>query len=72
MITSIFNKSKLINFIIVFFITFLAFVIARISLINEPFTMAFIIKQITLLFLVYMSILLLDFIVNKNSLTEDI
>ena len=69
MITSIFNKSKPINFIIVFFITLLAFVIARLSLINEPFAMAFIVKQATLLFVAYASILLLDFIVNKNSLT---
>lgn len=69
MITSIFNKSKPINFTIVFFITLLAFVIARIGLINEPITMVFIIKQTTLLFVAYISILLLDFIVNKNNLT---
>ena len=70
MITSIFKKSKPINFIIIFFITLLAFFIAKTKLINETYTLAFIVKQISLLFIVYASILLLNFIVSKNSLTK--
>ncbi len=69
MITSIFSKSKSINFIIVFFITLLAFIMARVSLVNEPITWMFVLKQIVLLFVSYISILLLNFIVSKNNLT---
>ncbi|WP_262709938.1 DUF6427 family protein [Flavivirga rizhaonensis] len=70
MITSIFSKSKSINFIIVFFIMLLAFIIARVKLINEPITLGFILKQILLLLVCYISVLLLDFIVSKNNLTK--
>ena len=70
MITSIFNKSKSINFIIIFFITLLAFLIAKMKLINETITFTIILKQLTLLLIVYASILLLNFIVSKNSLTK--
>ncbi|MEC3906320.1 DUF6427 family protein [Tamlana sp. 2201CG12-4] len=70
MLTSFFNKSKPINFIIVFFITLLAFLIARIRLINEGVTIEFLIKLLALLFIGYASILLLNFIANKNSLTN--
>ncbi|WP_303316551.1 DUF6427 family protein [Flavivirga abyssicola] len=70
MITSIFSKSKSINFIIVFFIMLLAFIIARVKLINEPITLVFILKQIILLLVCYISVLLLDFIVSKNNLTK--
>lgn len=69
MITSIFSKSKSINFIIVFFITLLAFIIARVKLINEPITVMFILWQIVLFFVCCISVLLLNFIVSKNNLT---
>ncbi|MDO5969473.1 DUF6427 family protein [Flavivirga aquimarina] len=71
MITSIFSKSKSINFIIVFLITLLAFIIARVKLVNESVTMEFVLKQIVLLFVCCMSVLLLSFIVNKNNLTKE-
>ncbi|WP_345166812.1 DUF6427 family protein [Algibacter aquimarinus] len=71
MITSIFSKSKPINFIIVFFITLLAFVIARIGIDTIEFTGLFILKQLTLFFLCYISILLINFIVSKNSLSKN-
>ncbi|MDO5978829.1 DUF6427 family protein [Flavivirga spongiicola] len=69
MITSILGKSKSINFIIVFFITLLAFIIARVELINEPITLVFVLKQIVLLSVCCMTVLLLNFIVSKNNLT---
>ena len=70
MITSIFSKSKPINFIIVFFITLLAFVVAKVGLVNESITTEFILKQTTLLFIAYTSVLLLSFIVSKNNLSK--
>ena len=71
MITSIFSKSKSINFIVVFFITLLAFVLANTEPIKEPVTTTFILKKITLLFMCYASILVLNFIVSKNNLTKE-
>ncbi|RED48922.1 DUF6427 family protein [Seonamhaeicola aphaedonensis] len=70
MITSIFSKSKPVNFIIVFFIMFLAFIVARIELIKETLSLFYITKQLGLLFICYFTILLLNFIVSKNSLTK--
>jgi len=70
MITSFFNKSRPIYFVLVFFITLLAFFIARIDRLNEGLNFDFIIKQIILLLIVFGSILLLSFIVTKNSLSN--
>lgn len=70
MITSIFSKSKPINFIIVFFIALIAFLTARIGLINEAITISFVFKQLVLFVICYISILLLNFIVSKNNLTK--
>ena len=70
MITSFFNKSRPIYFIIVFFIALLAFIIVRINRINEVITIDFVLKQALVLFIIFGSILLLNFIVNKNSLTN--
>ncbi len=69
MITSIFSKSKSINFIIVFSITLLAFAMARLKLVNEPMPIELILKQIVLLIVCCVFILLLNFIAIKNSLT---
>ncbi len=69
MITSIFSKSKSINFIIVFSITLLAFAMARLKLVNEPMPIELILKQIVLLVVCCVFILLLSFIAIKNSLT---
>jgi hypothetical protein len=70
MITSFFNKSKPIYFVAVVFVTLLAFVIGRIIEVNQAKTIDFLLKQAGLLFVVYASIFLLDFIVSKNSLTN--
>ncbi|MCF7559617.1 DUF6427 family protein [Sabulilitoribacter multivorans] len=70
MITSIFNKSKSINFIVIFFIALLAFIVAKFNVVNEAITLGFIGKQTTLFFVICASILLLNFIVSKNSLTK--
>jgi len=70
MITSFFSKSKPINFIIVFFITLLAFLIARLGIQNITFSTLTILKQLVLFSICYISILILNFIVSKNSLTK--
>tara|TARA_R110002049_G_scaffold279288_2_gene458251 strand:+ start:575 stop:1498 length:924 start_codon:yes stop_codon:yes gene_type:complete len=70
MITSIFSKSRPINFIIVFFIAVIAFLTARTGLIKTPITMVFVFKQLVLFGVCYISILLLNFIVSKNNLTN--
>lgn len=72
MITSIFSKSKPINFIIVFFVTLLAFITARITGFTDvEISGLYIFKQVILFFLCYTSILLLNFIVSKNSLSKN-
>jgi hypothetical protein len=70
MLTSFFNKSKPINFTIVFFITLLAFIIARKQLINDGLFFEFLFKQMSFLLICYISVLLLNFITSKNSLTH--
>ncbi|WP_189362005.1 DUF6427 family protein [Algibacter mikhailovii] len=70
MITSFFNKSKPTNFIIVFVVTLLAFVLARKSLFVEGLSFEVLMKQLVLVFVALVSILLLNFIASKNSLTN--
>ncbi|XMO87874.1 DUF6427 family protein [Algibacter sp. AS12] len=70
MITSFFNKSKPIYFVVVFFIVLLAFVNARIYMVNGGLNLDYILKQTVLVFVVYACILLLSFIANKNNLTN--
>lgn len=70
MITSLFNKSKPINFAIVFFITLLAFVLLNVKYVETPITISFFLKQTFLFIVSYVSVLTLSFIVGKNSLTQ--
>ena len=70
MITSIFSKSKPINFLIVFFITLLAFIVARLVVESDTISALFVFKQLALFSLCFASILLLNFIINKNSLSK--
>ena len=70
MITSIFKKSKPINFIIVFFITLLAFVTARTKFVLESIDTNYIFQQIGLFLVCFVSVLLVNFIVSNHSLTK--
>lgn len=70
MITSIFSKSKPINFVIVFFITLLAFIFGRFGMPSEDVTALFLLKEVGLFCVCYASILLVNFIVSKNSLSR--
>ncbi|WP_452232837.1 DUF6427 family protein [Lacinutrix sp. MEBiC02595] len=69
MITSIFSKSKPINFLIVFVITALAFLSVKLKYIQGPVTTVFVTQQVGTFMVAYFSILLLNFIVTKNELT---
>ena len=71
MITSIFSKSKPINFIIVFFITALAFWIAHYNSHPNPLGVDALLKLIFSFGLGYVSLLILNFIVSKNRLTKN-
>lgn len=70
MITSFFNKSKPVNFVIVFLITLLAFIVAKTHVGYNAITGGFLFKQAMLLLVAYSSILLLNFVVVKNSLSK--
>ncbi|KJD36774.1 hypothetical protein PW52_03825 [Tamlana sedimentorum] len=70
MITSFFKKSKSINFIIVFFIALLALLIGKLGVENLVLDVSFFVKLAVLFAVIFGSILLLNFIVNKNSLTQ--
>ena len=70
MIASIFSNSKPINFIIVFFITVLAFFMARKNLIINDFSVVFIFKQLGMFLLCCLTILVINFIIYKNNLTN--
>ncbi len=71
MITSIFSKSKPINFVIVFFIMMLAFTKANIMLFKESMSITAFFEQTGLFFLCCFIILIFNFIVSKNSLTNN-
>ncbi len=70
MITSIYSKSRLKNFIIVFFMMLIAFIAARTELVKEEITVLFVIKHIVLFLLCLVSLLFLNFIARKNNLTD--
>ncbi len=71
MIASVFNKSKPINFIIVFLITLLAFVAARINNNGmEPVTVIYLAQQLLVFLGCCFTILMVSFIVYKNKLTK--
>ena len=70
MITSIFSKSKPINFLIVFVFASLAFLTVKFRHLGPIESNGFVIKQVGTFFFAYFSILLLNFIASKNDLTQ--
>ncbi|MBQ0769002.1 MAG: hypothetical protein KBT58_06895 [Bizionia sp.] len=70
MITSFFSKSKPINFLIVFFISFVALLTAVFKYESGGFTLERIVKLSLVFGVSYLSILVVDFIVTKNALTR--
>ena len=70
MITSIFSKSKPVNFLVVFALLLFTFFITHYKFPQTDTPSGFYLKQAVMFFLVYVSVLLLDFVVSKNSLTK--
>lgn len=70
MITSIFSKSKPVNFLAVFVLLLFTFFIAHYKFSETTLSAGFYIKHTGIFFLVFASILLLNFVVSKNSLTK--
>ncbi len=71
MITSVFNKSKPINFVIVFFIMLLAFFVANFKPFIESLSIVSFFEKTTWFFVCYFTILIFNFVVVKNSLTKN-
>jgi len=71
MIASVFNKSKPINFVIVFFILVLAFTAANVSFFASAFSLVSFLEKTTIFLTCYFSVLLLNFIVVKNNLSKN-
>ncbi|MCF8274484.1 MAG: DUF6427 family protein [Flavobacteriaceae bacterium] len=71
MITSIFNKSKPINFVIVFFIMLLAFSVANLKAFIESISIVLFFKKTATFFICYFTILIFNFVVVKNSLSKN-
>ena len=69
MITSVFSKSKPINFLIVFFIALAAFIIAIYRGNLEAINTLAIVKLILQFACIYFSVLVLNFIIEKNNLS---
>ncbi|MGB1312050.1 MAG: DUF6427 family protein [Bizionia paragorgiae] len=70
MITSFFSKSKPINFLIVFFISFVALITAVVKYDSSGFTWDRVLPLGLVFGVSYLSILVIDFIVSKNALTR--
>jgi len=70
MITSIFSKSRPINFLIVFLLSFLALIIAVFKFSTITITANSIAQLLAVFLCCFLSALLVDFIVSKNSLSQ--
>lgn len=70
MITSVFSKSKPINFFIVFSLSLLALFVAVYKYTNFSFTVVSFSKLAIVFLCCFLSVLLVDFIVTKNSLSQ--
>ena len=71
MIASVFKKSKPINFVFVFFILVLAFTAANVKFFTAAFSLSEFFQKTVLFLTCYFSVLLLNFIVNKNNLSKN-
>lgn len=70
MITSVFSKSKPINFLVVFVIVLIAFSVAQLKFSTSPFEMDEMLVQVISFFFCLATIFLLNFVVGKNYLTK--
>lgn len=71
MIANFFNKTKPINFLVLAFLVLIIFLITLINKNTEPLNLYFFIKNGLFLFFAILIVFVLNFIIRKNSLTED-
>ena len=70
MITSIFSKSKPINFLVVFLVVIIAFTVAQLKFSRSNFEIEQLALQAGIFFTCVGTVFLLNFVVSKNSLTK--
>ncbi|MGI9532934.1 DUF6427 family protein [Lutimonas sp.] len=71
MIANFFNKTKPINFLVLAVLVFIIFLITLFKGTSEPLNFYFFVKTGLFLFLAIATVFVLNFIIRKNSLTED-
>ncbi len=71
MIANFFNKTKPINFLVLSILVFIIFIIVLLNTNSEPLNFYFFLKNGLFLFLAIATVFVLNFIIRKNSLTED-
>ena len=71
MIANFFNQTRPINFLVLSIMVFVIFVIALINFNDEPINFLFFIKNGSFLALAILIVFVLNFIIRKNSLSED-
>ena len=71
MIANFFNKTKPINFLVLAVLVFIIFLITLINTNSEPLSLYFFVKNGLFLFSAILIVFVLNFIIRKNSLTED-
>ena len=71
MIANFFNKTKPINFLVLSILVFIIFFASLVKVNTEPLNFYFFVKYGLFLFLAILTVFVLNFIIRKNSLTED-
>jgi len=71
MIANFFNKTKPINFLVLSILVLVIFILALVSSAPETFGFYFFVKNGLFLFIALVTVFVLNFIIRKNSLTED-
>lgn len=71
MIANFFNKTKPINFLVLAVLVFIIFLLTLIKTNAEPLNLYFFVKNGLFLFFAILIVFVLNFIIRKNSLTED-
>ncbi len=71
MIANFFNKTKPINFIFLSILITIVYIIGNQAILINDITFNFILKKIFFLFLLILSIFIINFIIRKNILTDD-
>lgn len=71
MITNFFNKTKPINFLVLSSMMFLVYVISMVIVFSGEISLTYMLKKIFYFLLVVFMLFILDFVIRKNTLTND-